>query len=77
MLQLVFNPGLKLTCFRSAQIKRVDSHSVVILFTSVVRTERSVGSKSKHCPDPSETVDNYINYEFPDKIVVIKLDLTT
>ena len=26
--------------------------------------------KSKHCPDPSETADYYINHEFPDKIVI-------
>ena len=34
-----------------------------------------VGRKGKHCADPNEIVDNYINNEFPDKIVVIKLDL--
>ena len=36
-----------------------------------------VGRKTKHCPDPSETVDNYINHEFPHKIEAIKLDLIT
>lgn len=36
-----------------------------------------VGRKGKHCADPNEIVDNYINNEFPDKIVVIKLDLIT
>ena len=35
----------------------------------------SVGRKSKHCPDPSKTVDKYIKNEFPDKVVTIKLDL--
>ena len=37
----------------------------------------SVRRKSKHCPDPSETVDKYVNNEFPDKIMAIKLDLIT
>ena len=41
-----------------------------ILFASAMCTR-----KSKHCADPNEIVDNYINNEFPDKIVVIKLDL--
>ena len=33
-----------------------------------------MGRKSEHCPDPNETADKYINHEFPDKIVAIKLD---
>jgi len=47
-----------------------------ILFASAMCTRKSiVGRKGKHCADPNEIVDNYINNEFPDKIVVIKLDL--
>ena len=45
-------------------------------FASAMCTRKSiVGRKGKHCADPNEIVDNYINNEFPDKIVVIKLDL--
>ena len=36
-----------------------------------------VRRKTKDCPDPSATVDNYINHEFPHKIEAIKLDLIT
>ena len=59
------------------QSERIETHSAAILFASVVRTEKQRGKESKHCPDPSETVDKYIKNEFPDKIVAIKLDLIT
>ena len=33
-----------------------------------------LGSKSQHSLDPNETADKYINHEFPDEVVAIKLD---
>ena len=33
-----------------------------------------LGSKRKHCQDPNETADKYINHEFPEKVVAIMLE---